>query len=117
MRSFYNKITSKLDIKAKVEKQGRLCISEISIVWYCFRKKEEKEGEQIRELGPVRAQSAGGNAFGNPPYPCSDLEDAPIAARSRRIGQRGCVEYQPASSFSESTLQQLKTIQLESVRA
>ncbi|KAK7933993.1 hypothetical protein WMY93_004889 [Mugilogobius chulae] len=44
---------------------------------------------QIREPCPARAQSAGGNASGKPPYPCSDLEDAPAAARSRHSGQRG----------------------------
>ncbi|CAJ1068720.1 hypothetical protein GBF38_003921, partial [Xyrichtys novacula] len=43
-------------------------------------------GEQIREPCPVRAQSAGGNASGKPPYPCSDLEDAPAAAHSRHSG-------------------------------
>ncbi|KAG8011651.1 hypothetical protein GBF38_003921 [Nibea albiflora] len=47
---------------------------------------EEEEGQWIRELCPVRAQSAGGNASGKPPYPCSDLEDAPAAARSRHSG-------------------------------
>lgn len=66
-------------------KQARLCVSEISIVWYCLRH-EEEEGEQIREPCPVRAQSAGGNASGKLPYPCTDLEDAPAAARSRHSG-------------------------------
>lgn len=68
-------------------------------------------GEQIREPCPVRAQSAGGNASGKPPYPCSDLEDALTAARSRHSGQRSCAEYQPAAHFSGSyTQQQRKTI-------
>lgn len=75
----------KSDIKEKVGKQARLCVSEISIVWYCLRH-EEEEGQRIREPCPVRAQSAGGNASGKPPYPCSDLEDAPAAARSRHSG-------------------------------
>lgn len=55
-----------------------------------------EDEEQIRELCPVRVQSAGGNASGKPPYPCSDLEDAPAAACSRHSGQRSCTEYQPA---------------------
>lgn len=72
-------------MKAKVGKQARLCISEISIVWYCLRHGEE-EGQWIREPCPVRAQSAGGNASGKPPYPDSDLEDALAAACSRHSG-------------------------------
>lgn len=58
------------------------------------------QGGQIRELCPVRAQSAGGNASGKPPYPCSDLEDAPAAACCRHSGQRRRAEYQPAAGFS-----------------
>lgn len=57
------------------------------------------EGEQIREPCPVRAQSAGGNASGKPPYPCSDLENALAAARSRHSGQRNRAEYQPVPGF------------------
>lgn len=99
MWKFYSEYHHKSDIKAKVGKQARLCISEISIICYCLRQEEETEGEQIREPCAARAQSAEGNASGKPPYPCSDLEDALIATYSRLTGQR-CVEYQPVTSFS-----------------
>lgn len=65
-----------------------LCISEISKVQCCVRQEKGKAGEQIREPCPERAQSAGGNASGKPPYPCSDLEDAPAAASSRHTERR-----------------------------
>lgn len=77
-------------MKAKVKKQARLCISEISIVWYCLRHGVGCcggwGGLWIREPCPVRAQPAGGNASGKHPYPCSDLEDALAAAHSRHSG-------------------------------
>ncbi|CAB1425860.1 unnamed protein product [Pleuronectes platessa] len=77
----------------------------------CFKGvhvEEEEEEEQIRELCQVRVQSAGGNASGKPPYPCSDLEDAPATACSRhnRVSVLSCTMTQPPYSPTFTPLPQ-----------
>ena len=73
-----------------------------------MRRRRRWGGGQIREPYPVRAQSAGGNASGKPPYPCSDLEDAQPLRSADTVGREAALH---TNQLQAATPQQWKTME------
>lgn len=101
------------DITVKVGIQAWWSIWEISIVGNCLR--YGGGGEQIRELCPVRAQSAGGNASGKPLTPALTWRmSRPQHALDTRV-KRSFSECQPADGLNPAAAEHNTGVNCKSV--
>lgn len=85
-----------------MKKQARLCISEVSIVWYCLRHGGQGWGSGSESLAQWGLSLLGAMLLANPLTPALTWRMPRPLHAPDTLGQRGRSEYQPVASFSES---------------